>query len=178
MARGVIWVYRSGNVWVVKKEGTSKASAIRNTRNEAYEAARNIAINQNLTIKVQGGGSIQNRRPRRRHENDDDCFITTACVKYYNLPDDCYQLTTLRKFRDTYLSQTDENKELIKQYYSGAPQLVKLLEKDTDKIMLFSTIFKQINASCNAIEEGRYKKAKEIYCAVVLFLEHRYRRLL
>jgi hypothetical protein len=125
--RKTIWVYPSGEVWVVKKDGTSKASAVRNTKREAYDAARNIALNQNLTIKIKDSdGSLKNISPRQARDNN--CFITTACVKYYGLNDNCYQLKTLRKFRDTYLLKSHENALLVGQYYCIAPNLVMLLK--------------------------------------------------
>lgn len=44
------------------------------------------------------------------------CFLTTACCEFMNLPDDCEELQTMRKFRDDYLSKTEEGKNLIKFY--------------------------------------------------------------
>ncbi len=134
MAYRTIRVYPDGNVWVVKKDGHEKASAIKSTKAEALRAARSIAINQNLTIVVHGkDGKIQRTWNPEDGEPEGDCFLTTACVKYYGLKDDCYQLQTLRKFRDGYLSGSSQNRILVHQYYSIAPRLVKLLEVDKDK---------------------------------------------
>ena len=173
----IIWVYPSGDVWVVKKAGTSKASAIRNTKKEAYDAARNIALNQNLTIKIRDtDGSLRNVSPREA--KDSNCFITTACVKYYGLSDECYQLKILRKFRDGYLSESPKNKILIEQYYSIAPRLVKLLESDKNKKYLFDEIFARINLACAAIEQKEFPKAKAIYKEAVLYLVRKFKNVL
>ena len=167
--RKIIWVYPSGDVWVVKKAGTSKASAIRNTKREAYDAARNIALNQNLTIKIKDtDGSLRNVSPR--DAKDKNCFITAACVKYYGLSDNCYQLKTLRKFRDGYLSESSSNKILVEQYYLIAPRLVELLESDSNKKNLFGEIFGKINAACSAIEQRKFEEAKVIYQDAVFYI--------
>lgn len=173
-----IWVKPDGDVWIVKKEGATKASAIRNTQREAYEAARNIALNQNLSITVcRPDGSIQ-RIVSPREARDNDCFITTACVRYYGLSDNCYQLATLRKFRDGYLSETPENKILIQQYYSIAPLLVNQLESDINRNKLFADIFQKINLACSAIEKREFAQAKKIYCDVILFLLNNFKNVL
>ncbi len=167
----LIWVYPSGDVWVVKKGSrTSKASAIRNTQKEAYEAARNIALNQNLTIMVCGPDGRIQKKVSPREARDNNCFITTACVNYYGLSDNCYQLKTLRKFRDSYLSESVDKQALVEQYYAIAPRLVELLEKDKNREKLFEQIFEKINAACFAIKEKKFEEAKNIYQDAVIHL--------
>src|ERR1035437_5931633 len=97
-----IRVYKDGEVWVVQKPGSNRASAIRNTQKEAYLVARNIALNQGLTITVQSLSGKKKVIDPRDRASEEGCFITTACTKYYNFEDNCYQLITLRNFRDTY----------------------------------------------------------------------------
>ncbi|MBK6482332.1 MAG: DUF2188 domain-containing protein [Chitinophagaceae bacterium] len=163
-----IRVRKDGNVWIAKKDGSSRASAIRNTQREAYLAAREIALNQGLTITVHApNGQIQKVVHPKENLNEDDCFITTACVRYYNLPDNCYQLQKLRSFRDNYLKNQKDGNDLIQQYYSVAPTLVKLLNEQTNKGNLFREIFHQINTACALIEIKENAKAKNIYIQVV-----------
>ncbi len=171
MAYRTIRVYPDGNVWVVKKDGHEKASAVKNTKAEALKAARTIAINQNLTVAVHGkDGKIQRTWNPEEGEPDGNCFLTTACVKYYGLKDDCYQLQTLRKFRDGYLSESAQNKILIQEYYSKAPRLVELLKVDKRKEKLFQEIFRKINLACEAIESRKLSQAKKIYKEAVVHL--------
>ena len=126
-------------------------------------------MNQNLTIKLRDvDRSLKTISPREARDNN--CFITTACVKHYGLSDDCYQLNTLRKFRDGYLSKSDANKTLIHQYYSIAPNLVNLLESDINRNHLFNEIFLKINRACAAIEKRKFENAKKIYSDAVVNL--------
>lgn len=166
-----IRVYPDGNVWVVKKDSAAKASAIKNTKDEALRAARSFAVNQGLTIIIHGkDGRIQRTVTPQEAESNDNCFITTACVKYFKLKDDCYELQTLRKFRDEYLLKSSKDKVLVNQYYTIAPQIVHLLEKDKQKQMLFQEIFKRISEACRAIEGKDFQSAKTIYSQTVFRL--------
>ena len=160
-------VYKSAGIWVAKRDGASKGRHF-NTQKEAYLWAREVALNNGLTVTVYypNGGIKAVINPRNGNE-EENCFITTACVRYYNMPDNCYQLQTLRLFRDNYLKKQDDGKELIRQYYSIAPVLVKLLDKDVEKETLFRNILRQINNACALIDSGENAKAKKLYIKVV-----------
>ncbi len=170
MAR-TIRVYKDGQVWVAKKDGTNRASAVRNTQREAYLAARTIAINQGLTITVYypTGGIKAVINPRNKGE-ESDCFITTSCVKYFGLPDNCYELQTLRKFRDNHLLKSKKGQELVFQYYLLAPVIVTKMEQTRQRQFLFKEVFLQIGEACNAIEMKKFSKATRIYTNAVLYL--------
>jgi hypothetical protein len=163
-------MFPQGNVWVVKKYDSTKASAIRNTKEEAWEAARNIAINQNLSVTIHGRDGKVMKTVTPRQAADNDCFLTTACTKYFGLNDDCYQLQTLRNFRDQHLSKSPQGRKLVEQYYLIGPRLVEALESDKNRSLLFDEIFDEINLSCIAIENKQFEKARRIYKTVVVRL--------
>ena len=52
------------------------------------------------------------------------CFFTTATVETLGLSDDCWELRTLRGFRDGPLARTAEGRALTLRYYAEAPRLV------------------------------------------------------
>ena len=147
------------------QDGNTNASAVENTQRECYLRAREIAINQGLTITVYypNGGIKAVINPRNKGEEESKCFITTSCVKYFELKDDCYELETLRKFRDKYLLKSNKGRKLVSQYYEIAPALVRQLESSPNKKKLFKRVFTDIQASCKAIEEKNYEEAREIY---------------
>ena len=171
-----IHVVLYGDAWAVKQEGADRASAITGTKSEAINKARQIARgNDEVIIHNRQGQITKSKRYSNRDEsgyrggnsnrNRDSggCFITTACVKYYNLPDDCYQLNTLRSFRDSYLSNTPKGKSLIRLYYDVAPKIVKCLNMDPNKDSLYQIIYSQINLACTYIENKRLAEAKRLY---------------
>jgi hypothetical protein len=169
-----IRVYKSAGEWVAKRDGATRGRYF-DTQKEAYLYARGVALNKGLTITVYypNGGIKAVINPKNRGE-EDNCFITTACVHHYNLSDNCYQLQTLRSFRDGYLKNQKSGNELIRQYYSIAPVLVNLLNQHPTKGNLFKHIFHQINSACALIEKGENTKAKKLYIKVVSDLLKRF----
>jgi hypothetical protein len=166
-----IRVYKAGSEWVAKRDGSSRGRYF-STQKGAYLYARDVALNNGLTVTVYypNGGIKAVINPKDRNNENDNCFITTACVRYYNLPDNCYQLQTLRFFRDSYLKKQVGGNDIIRQYYSVAPILVKFLSCHPDKNILFEDIFHQINTACSLITKGENAKAKKLYVKVVLNL--------
>jgi|GEM_PF-1634267 len=87
------------------------------------------------------------------------CFLTTAACEYQGLPDDCYELQTLRSFRDNMLMPYPSGKALVREYYQIAPGLVPLLE---DKSVT-DFVWEQIHKTVGYIENNRNEDAKECY---------------
>ena len=66
-------------------------------------------------------------------ENDDTgCFFTTAAAGTVGLSDDCWELQTLRAFRDGALARTDAGRALTLRYYAEAPRLVAGVNRRAD----------------------------------------------
>jgi|SRR6185437_8870847 len=159
-----IHVVPYGDAWAVKQEGADRASVITDTKSEAVAAARRIARgNDEVIVHNRQGHITKGKRYSSRDEDEGGCFITTACIKYYSLPDNCYQLNTLRSFRDNYLASTDKGKGLISLYYSVAPRIVQKINQDKDKDSLYRYIFSQVNLACRYIERRKLAKAKHLY---------------
>lgn len=53
------------------------------------------------------------------------CFLTTACADFAGLPDDCFELSILRRFRDEILMQMPGGTDDIALYYRVAPTIVE-----------------------------------------------------
>jgi hypothetical protein len=51
------WVTTRGDKWAVVGEKNSKATSLHNTQKEAIQAAKDIAINQQSELIIQGKGS-------------------------------------------------------------------------------------------------------------------------
>ncbi len=171
MARGkTIRVYPDGDVWVVKKDGSAKASAIRDTKSEALDEAKKIARNQRLSVIIHGSDGRIQRTVRPGDPGADDCFITTACVHHHGLPDDCKELTVLREFRDSHLASTHSGLALIDEYYDRAPLLVQRLNQRVDRKVLYDELYKRICRACDLIESGQPERATDEYKNAVVWL--------
>jgi hypothetical protein len=105
----------------------------------------------------------------KEYGKDKKCFLTTACVEYYGLPDDCYELTTLRRFRDQYMSNFEEGQKAIHEYYHIAPRIVEMLNLRPDKSTLYSWIYQDlVLRSIELISQG---KCHEAYLHYKSFVE-------
>ena len=117
--------------WAVKSEGATRAYRTFDTKDEALREALSHARRTRTEVVIHGKDNrIQKIITPREIDQGGDCFLTTACVEYYNYSDNCYQLKTLRKFRDCYLTETKSGLKLINHYNHVAPQIVSLLKKD------------------------------------------------
>lgn len=79
------------------------------------------------------------RRETLATERDDNacnsvegCFITTACCEVLGLDDDCFELRSLRRYRDHVLTRTPGGPDAIAHYYRLAPALLTRLRVDRD----------------------------------------------
>jgi TPR repeat protein len=103
------------------------------------------------------------------------CFITTAVCDSLGRADDGYELTTLRAFRDNWLTKQADGESLINEYYSVAPVLVNRIDTKVDRDAIYLRIWDDYLKECLlAIENGSYQRCKEIYCRMVNDLKLRY----
>jgi len=108
-------------------------------------------------------------------ENTSFCFLSTACIKAKGLPDNCYELNTLRKFRDEYLRHTEEGRDLIEEYYAIAPKIIENIDKEADAINIYDNLYNElVMASIRLINENQLESAKNHYINIVNFLKEKY----
>jgi hypothetical protein len=55
------------------------------------------------------------------------CFITTACCELLGLGDNCFELRTLRRYRDRVLAKMPGGPTAIEAYYASAPSILRCL---------------------------------------------------
>lgn len=65
------------------------------------------------------------------------CFITTAICELDSLPDDCEELTILRKFRDDYMLPDTEMAAMVREYYECAPAIVSRIRALPNGVAVF-----------------------------------------
>ncbi|MEM6964174.1 MAG: CFI-box-CTERM domain-containing protein [Bacteroidota bacterium] len=107
-------------------------------------------------------------------ESAGGCYLTTACVQHRGLADDCYELSTLRHFRDTYMKSTAEGAALIQRYYKIAPQIVEKIKSQSDSSERLEFIYqKLVLPAVEMIEQGKKELAMEYYAAFTLALEQK-----
>lgn len=75
------------------------------------------------------------------------CYITTAICEASGKPDDCYELTMMRKFRDQWLAKQPDGYYLINDYYETAPKIVAAIDSLRER----SSIYDYLN--CNFLKK-------------------------
>lgn len=111
---------------------------------------------------------------KKRGSSSAGCFLTSACCSYKELPDDCYELTTLRKFRDNYLKNIPNGQIMIEEYYSIAPAIVSAIEKQDNKEAIYKEIYATISECVKLIESDKLDETLFVYKKMVADLSEMY----
>ena len=107
--------------------------------------------------------------------NNNSCFVTTAVCDSFGKPDDCFELMTFRKFRDTWLVNQPDGKSLIAEYYSVAPKIVANINKLADSAQIYKTIWKKYLEPClSFIRKGDNLSCKNKYVEMIRELKKIY----
>ena len=113
--------------------------------------------------------------PIYKGDRSGGCYLTSACMYSKDLPDDCYELETLRHFRDTWLSETEKGKEIIKMYYEIAPKIVSSINDKPNSKSVYDMIYKKMVLPCvKLIEKQKYNETVELYRSMTLELQKTY----
>ena len=131
-------------------------------------------VEQDLNI----AGELANRARAMGYKPSTDngpCFITTAVCENLNKPDDCYELTTFRKFRDNWLIAQPDGKNLIAEYYAIAPQIVDKINRFPSAVQVYKNLLHDYLEPCLVfIEHGDNQACKQLYIDMVTYLKGNY----
>jgi hypothetical protein len=101
------------------------------------------------------------------------CFITTATLlSFGNMDDNCYELTLIRKYRDTYLRNRKDGECIIKKYYELAPKIVLKIGNNPHVYKVIWDMY--LEPFCCAIENDENEKALVVYLTMVEVLRVKY----
>lgn len=114
-------------------------------------------------------------RPTKSNSNytsgSSGCFLTSACVDHLGKPDDCKELTLLRKFRDEQMKKMPDGEQLITEYYEIAPKIVKAIEASPNKSEYYDEIYSVVSTCVSLIEKENYGEVFDLYKKMVLDLK-------
>ncbi|MBU3000735.1 hypothetical protein KO491_12890 [Roseovarius nubinhibens] len=106
---------------------------------------------------------------------DSDCFLTTACCAEMGRPDECTELTTLRRFRDGWLRAQPQGAALIAEYYDSAPAICAALARDPRGAARLRALYWATILPCvAAIRLGANRLAFRLYCRMMRRLMRAY----
>jgi hypothetical protein len=99
------------------------------------------------------------------------CFLTTACCAVVGLPDDCWELETLRRFRDGWMSRFAEGRADVERYYREAPAVAgRLSASRAGRSQLLRLYWTVIVPSAVLIRLGANRLAYRLYRRMMLDL--------
>ncbi len=105
------------------------------------------------------------------------CFITTAVCESLGRPDDCYELTLLRRYRNTYMMSSEQGAAAVEEYYRIAPEIVKEIDSRPDSGNIYQSIWTQYLRPCiRLIEENQLADCADAYADMVDTLKEAYLR--
>ncbi len=92
------------------------------------------------------------------------CYLTSACVVALGKPDDCHELTTLRRFRDTYMKDDAERAADVCRYYHTAPKIVAAIDALENAGDIYAAMYDELVLPCvKMIETGDLAGAYTLY---------------
>ena len=106
-----------------------------------YFIKHNLKIPKNCQICRKQKKSISRTTIGSISTKKNGCFITTATCAEYGKPDNCYELTMFRKFRDEWLSKQPDGLKLIEEYY---PSIISSYSPTPGDTRIFISTFYHI----------------------------------
>ena len=103
------------------------------------------------------------------------CFITTAVCENAQKPDDCYELTTFRSFRDNWLTKQPGGQAFIQEYYQIAPTIVEHIDRQANSKEIYQSIWDTYLVPClDHIEKQQFEECKRTYITMVNNLKEKF----
>lgn len=141
-------------------------------RRDAYLRKNRIDPNQ---FKPHGRGNPGAPGGSSGGSGTGGCFLTTACVRAKNLPDDCDELETLRIFRDFFMMSTEQGRVDVEYYYEIAPSIVTVVNSLPNADEIWNALFNQvITPAVNLVKCGKLDDAYQLYKNCVSQLQSRF----
>lgn len=103
------------------------------------------------------------------------CYITTAICENLDKGLDCRELQLLKDYRDQYMEQTKEGRQLVEEYYDFAPTIVKRIQKEENRREIYQNLYEEYLQPCIAyIEAEELELCREKYQEMVEILKRKY----
>lgn len=112
---------------------------------------------------------------RGNDSSSSSCYLTTACMVARGRGDNCYELETLRTFRDSFLKKTEDGRKLVEEYYDVAPKIVSGINDSENRSQIYENIYNKVIEPCiSLIESGHFDETVDLYRKMVLKLKEEF----
>lgn len=144
-----------------RQKGLDIPKRCKNCRGNSGKSSRSIPTYNTYSTNNTSGNN-----------NKGGCFITTAVCEYYGLADDCMEMQTMRNYRDNWLINQPDGKELISEYYDNAPQIVEKMKDSPCYSEYCEILWNDYISQCiEMIYNEKYEDCKELYIKMVRYMQ-------
>lgn len=137
------------------------------TTEECHFALDCINLRKALDWAVAQRGMLAEKFEAQTCTPPQGCFITTACCDVLGLPDNCFELRALRRYRNEVLAKTPDGRATIALYYALAPALLNALEDKNRAKILRKLYARFIFPSALAAQLGFNRLAFRLYARMM-----------
>lgn len=103
------------------------------------------------------------------------CFVTTAVCRGLHKPQDCRELTLMKRYRDEYLMNQEDGDAVIHEYYDIAPTIVKRIAKEASPEEKYLYLWNHYIKKCvELVEQSRNEQCREVYERMMTELREEY----
>lgn len=102
------------------------------------------------------------------------CYLSTACIEYAGLSDNCDELNTLRFFRDNYIAHLPDGKSILEDYYTHAPIIMQNIKNLPNYEYVIKRIYEIVLEAVLYIKNKDYSKAMKCYSEMYIDLKDNY----
>jgi len=92
-----------------------------------------VTMRQALDWAEERRDALAEKRDDNECTSPEGCFITTACCEVLGLDDDCFELRTLRHYRDEVLAKAPGGADAVARYYALAPGILAWLRATSQR---------------------------------------------
>lgn len=134
-----------------------------------------VTMRQALDWAEERRDALAEKRDNNECTSPEGCFITTACCEVLGLDDDCFELRTLRRYRDEVLVKAPGGADAIARYYALAPRILARLRATSQRPdrTLLSIYARYILPAALAAKLGLDASAYRLYVRMVdALMEH------
>ena len=101
-------------------------------------------------------------------ETKNGCLLSSACVAARGLPDDCDELTTLRKFRRDHLEGTPRGDAILLEYKEIGSKILQWIDETDARKILFDDLYQRlVIGTVNLIRNEQFEEAISHYQTIV-----------
>lgn len=91
-----------------------------------------VSLREALDWASERRDALAEKRDDNECVSPEGCFITTACCEVLGLDDNCFELRTLRRYRNEVLAKQPGGAALIARYYAVAPAVLTRLRRASE----------------------------------------------